>query len=86
MDDAEDQRAVELEADQGGEEGQPGDEVLGGVDGIDDPAVALAPLLAEFLAEEPQLRRRAMERLADRLLGSAVRHGDRRGVALHLHA
>src|SRR3712207_7462782 len=40
--------AVELEADQDGEVGQAGHEVPGAVERVDDPAVALVPLLAEL--------------------------------------
>src|SRR3712207_3799954 len=77
--------AVELEADQDGEVGQAGHEVPGAVERVDDPAVALVPLLAELLAEEAELRRRAREDIADRLLGQPVGLRDRGGVRLELH-
>src|SRR6185369_8930256 len=71
-----------LEADQRGPDRHVADEVLGAVDRIDDPAVLLVADGAELLAEEPVRRKRAAEHLADRLLGTLVSLGHRRGVRL----
>jgi hypothetical protein len=76
---------VQLEPDQGGEERQPRHEVLGGVEEIDDPAVAPLPLLAVFLTQKPQPGAFQVKNLANRLLGATVRRGDRRGVCLEIH-
>jgi len=61
------------------------DEVLGAVDGVDDPAAIARPALAELLAEEAVVGERALEDLHDHLLGLAIGLRDRREVGLDRH-
>src|SRR5882724_1531146 len=71
-----------FEGDEHGPDGNVAHEVLGPVDGIDDPAIGGRALLPEFLAEKARARRGAGEDAAYRLLRLAVRLGHRRLVRL----
>src|SRR6266852_3138459 len=73
---------VLLEGDEHGPDRDMADEVLGAVDGVDDPPSRRGPLLAKFFAEEAAVGEGAAQEVADGLLGLAVGLGHRRLVGL----
>src|SRR5258705_99882 len=71
-----------LEGDEHGPDGNVADEVLGPVDGIDDPAIGRRALLAELLTEEASARGGRGEDAAYHLLRLPVGLGHRRLIRL----
>ncbi len=78
-----DQLPGTLDRDQGPPHRDAADEVVGAVDGIDDPArLAIACLYAELLAQDPVAREGGQDPLAEPLLNAGVGLGDEGAVVL----
>src|SRR5262249_37920862 len=85
LDDAGEELAPVLQADDGGPGGDAANEAPGTVDGVEHPAVAGgAGGVAVLLAEEAVVGEGGLEAATERLLGLAVGDGDGGGVGLAL--
>src|SRR5262245_23359026 len=87
MREAGDDFVIDLEPDQDGPGRVAADEVARAVDGIDDPAAAIAGLLGGGLfSEDPVVGEEVLDDAGDEALAIAVGHGDGGEVRLGLKA
>ena len=85
VDESDERRAAILQADDRAVDPDVAQELVGAVDGVDDPAViGLGPGEAELLSDDPGLGERRLDSPAKGLLGFAVGGGDGARVGLRL--